>query len=124
MPDQMAIEAYMAKAEESLATAESEFASLRFNSCANRCYYACYQAAIAALLRADIGPRSQRGHWEHEYVHAAFEGVLIERRKLYPGSLRDVLPKGHDLRQIADYGRQSITQKQADRMLRRSRAYV
>ena len=44
---------YLAKAEESLRTAESEFANGRYNSCANRCYYACFQAAIAALLREE-----------------------------------------------------------------------
>jgi uncharacterized protein (UPF0332 family) len=31
---------YLAKANESLLTAESEFANGRYNSCANRCYYA------------------------------------------------------------------------------------
>lgn len=41
---------YLAKARESLATAESEFSSERYNRCANRCYYACLQAAIGALL--------------------------------------------------------------------------
>jgi uncharacterized protein (UPF0332 family) len=41
---------YLAKASESLLTAESEFVNGRYNSCANRCYYACFQAAIAALL--------------------------------------------------------------------------
>ena len=48
---------YLAKATESLQTAESEFANGRYNSCANRCYYACFQAAIAALLREGIRPR-------------------------------------------------------------------
>jgi uncharacterized protein (UPF0332 family) len=42
---------YLAKASESLLTAESELVNGRYNSCANRCYYACFQAAIAALLR-------------------------------------------------------------------------
>jgi hypothetical protein len=30
------------KAEESLAAAASELANGRYNSCANRCYYACF----------------------------------------------------------------------------------
>jgi uncharacterized protein (UPF0332 family) len=46
---------YLAKATESLLTAESEFANGRYNSCANRCYYACFQAAIAALIREGSG---------------------------------------------------------------------
>jgi len=39
---------FLAKAEESLAGAESEFVNGRYNNCANRCYYASFQAAIAA----------------------------------------------------------------------------
>ena len=45
------IDLYTDKAQESLAGAESEFANGRYNNCANRCYYACFQTAIAALLR-------------------------------------------------------------------------
>jgi uncharacterized protein (UPF0332 family) len=47
---------FLAKAAESLLTAESEFANGRYNSCANRCYYACFQAAIAALIQKGIRP--------------------------------------------------------------------
>jgi uncharacterized protein (UPF0332 family) len=48
--------AYLEKAIESLAGAESEFANRRYNNCANRCYYAMFQAAIAALMAAGIHP--------------------------------------------------------------------
>ena len=68
---------YLAKAEESLRTAESEFANSRYNSCANRCYYACFQAAIAALLSEGIRPR---GQWSHEFVQGQFVGVFINPR--------------------------------------------
>ena len=51
---------YLAKATESLLTAESEFVNGRYNSCANRCYYACFLAAIAALLREGMRPAGQR----------------------------------------------------------------
>lgn len=46
-------ELYLAKALESLAGSESEFANQRHNNCANRCYFACFQAAITALIGAD-----------------------------------------------------------------------
>ena len=55
----------LAGATESLLTAESEFVNGRYNSCANRCYYGCFQAAIAALLRDGI---RARGQWSHEFV--------------------------------------------------------
>jgi uncharacterized protein (UPF0332 family) len=44
------------KSFESLAAAESEYVNGRFNTCANRCYYACFQAAVAALARHGITP--------------------------------------------------------------------
>ena len=50
MVDRVSI--YLLKAQESLSGAQSEFANYRFNNCANRCYYACFQAAIAALQHA------------------------------------------------------------------------
>jgi uncharacterized protein (UPF0332 family) len=40
---------YLAKAAESLQTAESEFANGRYNSCANRCYYACFVRRESAV---------------------------------------------------------------------------
>ncbi|MGH2533555.1 MAG: HEPN domain-containing protein [Thermomicrobiales bacterium] len=114
----------MAKAEENLACAESEFASGRYNSCANRCYYACYQAAIAALLRANVRPRNPDGRWGHEYVHAAFDGILIARRKLYPSSLRNVLTNTRLLRELADYKPEPVKQREVDRVLRQGREFV
>ena len=45
---------YLIKAEGSLLGAESEFTHGRYNNVANRCYYACFQAAVAALHQAGI----------------------------------------------------------------------
>jgi uncharacterized protein (UPF0332 family) len=51
---------YLDKARESLAGAESEYGNRRHHNCANRCYYVCFQAAIAALLLAGVRPGSDR----------------------------------------------------------------
>jgi hypothetical protein len=83
--------AYLAKATESLSSAETDFAAARYNSCANRAYYACFQAAIAALLSASIRPNNPREEWSHEFVQSQFNGLLINRRKLYAMSLRRTL---------------------------------
>jgi uncharacterized protein (UPF0332 family) len=112
---------YLAKAAESLQTAESEFANGRYNSCANRCYYACFQAAIAALLREGIRPR---GQWSHEFVQAQLVGVLINQRKLYDRELRRVLADNQILRDQADYRAELVSATQASRALRRSRLFV
>ena len=112
---------YLAKATESLLTAESEYVNGRYNSCANRCYYSCFQAAIVALLREGIRPR---GQWSHEFVHAQFVGVLINQRKRYDSDLRRVLADNQILRDQADYRAELVTPTQAGRALRRSRILV
>ena len=112
---------YLVKATESLLTAESEFVNGRYNSCANRCYYACFQAAIAALLREGIRPR---GQWSHEFVQGQFVGVLINQRHLYDTQLRRVLSDNQSLRDKADYRAELVTAIRAGRALRRSRLFV
>src|ERR671931_1454909 len=112
---------YLAKAAESLRTAESEFANGRYNSCANRCYYACFQAAIAALLSEGI---RARGQWSHEFVQGQFVGVLINQRHLYDTQWRRVLSDNQNLRDKADYRPELVSATQAGRALRRSRTFV
>ncbi len=113
---------FLEKALESLAGAESEFANRRFNNVASRCYYAAFQAAIVSLQRAGIEPRS--GRWGHDLVPAQFEGLLINRRHLYPGELRDVLSRNYTLRQAADYNEAPTSQAQANHALRRTRTFL
>jgi uncharacterized protein (UPF0332 family) len=114
---------FLVKAEESLSGAESEFANSRYNNCANRCYYSCYQAAIYGLLVTGIAPRGQRVQWEHSFVQAAFIGELLNRRKHYPASLRDVLGKNLGLRVKGDYEPSQVTQIEASRALQRVREF-
>ena len=112
---------YLAKAAESLLSAESEYVNGRYNSCANRCYYACFQAAIAALLHEGIQPA---GQWSHQFVQAQFVGVLINQRKRYDPELRRVLADNQSLRDKADYRSELVTTTQAGRALRRTRLFV
>ncbi len=112
---------YLTKAIESLLTAESEFANGRYNSCANRSYYACFQAAIAAILTEGIRPT---GQWNHQFVHAQFVGVLINKRKRYESELRRILADNQSLRDKADYRPEFVTATQASRALRRTRLFV
>jgi uncharacterized protein (UPF0332 family) len=113
---------FLDKARESLETAESEFEHGRYNSCANRCYYACFQAAIAALLREGI--RATGNQWGHDFVQAQFNGELINRRKRFSGSLRQILPDNQALRDVGDYGYKHVTETEAGRALRKAQAFV
>jgi uncharacterized protein (UPF0332 family) len=112
---------YLAKAAESLLTAESEFINGRYNSCANRCYYACFQAAVAALIQEGIRPRER---WGHAFVQGQFVGQLIERRKRFRSDLRRVLSDNQIMRNQADYEVRNVTQAQAARALGRTRTFV
>jgi uncharacterized protein (UPF0332 family) len=118
------IEIYLRKAEDSLAGAASEFANGRYDNCANRAYYACFQAAIAALLQEGIGTPRQAEQWGHDYVQARFAGELINRRKRYPATFRDILVRGLALRQTADYKTQHVSDVRASRGLARAREFV
>ncbi len=119
MDDDVAI--YLAKAAESLVSAESEFINSRYNSCANRCYYACFQAAVAALIEEGIRPR---GDWGHDFVQGQFVGLLINRRKRYGSELRRVLSDNRIVRDQADYQSKLVSRTQASCSLGRTRAFV
>jgi uncharacterized protein (UPF0332 family) len=116
---------FLNKAAESLACAESEYVNGRFNTCANRCYYACFQAAVAALDRHGIAPPGGiRAQWAHGFVQAQFVSHRINRQKVYSASVGDTLNRIGALRRAADYTIDEISQTQAERALRRARAFV
>ena len=112
---------YLSKAQESLASAEADVDAGRYNSCANRCYYACFQAALAALVRA--GAVSSQAKHEHDFVHSAF-ALLIIRRRLYPVSLRSSLPRLLATRQEADYRTTMVSNAGARRCISSAREFV
>lgn len=112
----------LARALECLAGAESELANSRYNNRANRAYYACFQAAIAALAREGIQPAGEQ--WSHEAVPSSFDGILVNRRKLYPPDLRGVLDRNRVVRLRAGYLSQPVTEVEASRALRRTRGFV
>ena len=112
---------FLTKAVESLAGADAAFLNGRYNNTANRCYYACFQAAIYALMKAGIRPAGRSSQWSHAFVPAQFDGQLINRRKLYPSDLRSVIARNYLLREAADYTQTVVSQTEAMRALRRAR---
>jgi uncharacterized protein (UPF0332 family) len=123
MSTSLPAEAYLKRAQESLDGAESECASRRFNNCANRAYYAAFQAAISALVREGI--RAKRGEqWPHGFVQAEFVGKLINRNRRYPSTLRPILSDLLELRSQADYQTDAVTEIEAQRALRKSRNFI
>lgn len=122
MSGSQAADPFFEKTEGSLLGAASEAAQGRYDNPANRSYYACCQAAIAALRRDAIRPSGEQ--WGHDFVESRFVGPLINRRHRYPADLRSVLADLRMLRQRADYGAAAISRAEADRGLRRARALI
>ncbi len=115
---------FLIKAEESLDGAESEFVNGRHNNCANRCYYACFQAAIYALTQAGIQPSGDDTEWRHAFVQARFARDLINRHKLYQAALGSTLSRNMLLRKKADYKYNQVTATEAGRALQRTREFL
>jgi hypothetical protein len=57
-------------------------------------------------------------------VPAQFVGQLINRRELYPSTLRDVLTRNYLLRRTADYTADEISRTEANRALGRTRNFI
>jgi uncharacterized protein (UPF0332 family) len=119
-----AIDIRLTKARECLDGAESEYVARRFYNVANRCYYAAFQAAIAALMHADIRPQTRDGSWGHDFVQAQSWGVLVPRRKAYPQAAAEPLVPLMKLRHLSDYSLQPTTEIQAARVLRQARLFL
>lgn len=117
-------DAFLKRAHESLAGAASEISNRRYNNGANRAYYACCQAAIAALDAAGVQPPPRAHVWRHAYVQAEFVGLLINRRKRYPATLRNTLRLTMKLRQQGDYEESPVSELQAVRALRSAQELV
>ena len=117
-------DAFLAKAAECLAGAESEYGQARYNNTANRSYFACFHAAVAALSLAGVRSPAGKRAWTHAFVQGQFPGFLINRRKLYPTVFRRTLDDARGLREQADYQPDEITAREAARTLNQARAFV
>jgi uncharacterized protein (UPF0332 family) len=102
---------YLAKARESLASAHADFEAGRYNSCANRAYYAAFQAAVAVLTVLGGSPRGDA--WEHRFVMSEVSGKLVRRRKLLPARFTGTLHRLMRMRIIADYEPEDTGQRPA-----------
>lgn len=115
---------FLDKARESLEDARLAHAGGRYNSSANRSYYACFQAAVHALIAAGIVARGQDTHWNHGSIQGQFNGLLINRRHRYGTDLKQTLALNYDLRAAADYTDRAVTEIAALRALRRAERFV
>lgn len=117
------VQRYLEKSAESLASAKDDLAKKRFNSCANRTYYACYQAAVALLISRGVSPPGGKERWEHDFVQAQTSN-LIRRKKMLPAKYRAALPELMVVRVTADYKPQSVSKRKAAKVLKTATEFV
>jgi uncharacterized protein (UPF0332 family) len=111
------------KARASIAGAELELSSGYLDSAVNRAYYACYQAAVAALVAEHVPPIVDR-YWPHDVVHVKFPAVLIDERGIYPPTERATLKAIFDERLKADYEPDNVSASTAGEAVHRARVFV
>ena len=108
------------RALESLKAAELCLREGLVNSAASRAYYAMFQAAQSALEAQGI----VRPEWSHRSLHSSFNQQLIQQKKVFPRVFRDYLTSALTVRQAADYGEGGISDKIAERQVRRAAGFV
>jgi uncharacterized protein (UPF0332 family) len=93
---------YLEKARNSYSGALACLEKSAFDSCVSRCYYAVFQAAIAALIQlTDFRP--QKGEWSHKATQAEFNRRLVMRRKVFSGEIGKIILTLIERRHRADY---------------------
>jgi uncharacterized protein (UPF0332 family) len=117
----MAWQIYLAKARNSLRTAQSAYEQGDFDSCASRAYLAVFQAEAAALIKVTEFRQEQ---WRHDRVQEEFNRRLIRARKLFPSSLRSIHNDLIGRRRLADYTEQHISVRTAEDCLRKAAEMV
>jgi len=108
------------RAQESLKAAQLCLREGLVNSAASRAYYAIFQAAQVAMKIAG----SPRDEWSHAGLQSAFVRELIHQRKIYPAVFRDYLSSGLRMRHVADYRREGVSRKTAQRLVHRADSFV
>ena len=108
------------RAQESLKAAQLCLQEGLVNSAASRAYYAMFQATQVAMAIAG----SPRDEWSHSGLQSAFVRELIHQRKMYPAVFRDYLSSGLRMRHVADYGREGVSRKTAQRLVYRAASFV
>lgn len=115
-------ERYLRKARASLASAAADVRAKRYNSAANRAYYAAFQAAVAALIHWRV--RSAETKWEHRFVSEEFSGKLIRGRKVFGGEFAGTLNRLFSIRLTGDYRDVDVSRGDGNAAHRKSERFV
>ncbi|MCG3119392.1 MAG: hypothetical protein ALAOOOJD_01784 [bacterium] len=118
----MSYQSWLDKANENLAAAQLCFDQGHFNACANRLYYAMFQASIAALVKHGLlPPHAQVGH---DWLQSTFSGQLIKHRKVFAKKFRSYLSEAYLLRVVADYEMRPAGKDNVSRQFKKAKEFI
>ena len=101
---------FLAKAKECLKSAQSAEGKKLNNCAANRAYYAAYLAELAALEKFDPVKATTI---QHKNIVEAFNARLIQKKKLFDGSIITDVASLESIRVKADYKPDHVTATEA-----------
>ncbi len=110
----------LTKAEQFLKAARVTFAAELTDACGIACYYAVFWAAIAMLHFIGV----KRRRWKHGDLREVFGLECVKRRKLCPPEMGEWIGDLYYLRSEAAYETTTLPLKKAERILRRTEAFV
>jgi uncharacterized protein (UPF0332 family) len=117
----MAWQVYLAKARNTLRTAQSAYAQGDYDSCASRAYVTVFHGEVVALIKLT---EFHQERWGHDRVQEEFNRRLIRARKLFPMVLQSIHNNLIGQKHIADYTAQAIGARTAERCLRKAAEMV
>ena len=107
---------FFEKAKVNFEAARICFENGLYDPCANRAYYAAFQAAISALINKGI----KREKFDHKWVQAEFSEKLIKIQKVYPSKLKSYLIEMQLIRNRADYEGHHVNRRNASEQMSRA----
>jgi uncharacterized protein (UPF0332 family) len=114
---------YWEKAKENLEMALLAYQRKKHNVCASRAYFSVFLASVAALIKlTDL--RAEDDEWGHRQVQAELNRRLIMRRKILPADIGRTPMDLIELRHVADYTPQAVSEKEAKRAYNRAERFL
>ena len=112
----------IAKSKRAIESAKLLHAAGDVDGACNRAYYAMYDAAKAALLKAVPGIDPSVGK-THSGLISAF-GLNLVKTGLVPTEFGRSFNRAHDIRQVADYTGDLIEYEQVDDLIKQAEEFV
>jgi len=114
---------FLSKALENLSAAQLCQQNSLYNACANRAYFAMFQAAVAILLSKGFSFDPKK-HFDHAQIQSLFANELIHRRKILQNKFKSYLQEAEAVRGKADYSIAAISQNKAKRQLGKAEEFI